>query len=99
MNIPADKLWKYEAVFGSEYVKKAQEYPLTLEAFLVNAPDRKFWVNKDRTILSVAKTLATRHLYGELAPLTLKEAHEEFGIDVMEEASEKGYCKIKKQSA
>lgn len=99
MNIPEDKLWKYFAVFGTQYVKESQANSLTMEAFLTNAPAYKFWVNKDRNVLAATDSELMRKGLGELTPLTLKEAHEEFGIDVMEEATERTYCKIEKQSA
>lgn len=87
--------WKYEAVFGGHFIDFVISRNYTLEKFLECAAPVKHWTNKDRSVLTVIDNELSRKKFGELTELSLKIAHEEFGIDLMEEASEKGYAKKK----
>lgn len=87
-------IWKFIAVFGKKYVECAITENKTIDEFLDNAPGWEFYTNADKTFCISANNELTRSSFGELTELTMKEAYNLFGIDILEEAREKQYCKI-----
>ena len=87
--------WKYRAVFGSEFIDAVIKHNYSLEQFIEVAAPVRHWTNKERNVLIVFDSEVMRNKFGELTELSLKETHEEFGIDLMERASERGYEKKK----
>lgn len=93
------EFWKIEALFRKEEVQ------FVLQSFAGEISDSSierlfekealyFYTNRKRTYLFSYSSEGFIKKYGELIPIQGKDALQEFGIDKLEEASEKGFLTI-----
>jgi len=93
--------WKVKAVVGEKIYNKALKEFGSLNDFVIEEMlircKRNFYLDKNKEHLLSNNSELWRSKFGELREIACVLAYTDYGIDVMEEADEKGVAKIRRE--
>lgn len=93
-----DDFWKLRFLLGKEFLREFISKEKVIDEGqilnLFSLSRYKFFINRNKTILSSSKSELLESFAGELMELSMIDTLKAVGIDKMEEAKEKGYTEI-----